>query len=136
MVDFKSYFMSLKASWVYRLVNGKFANWKLIPFKYLKVSNNILSIFNMNLDDIKHLEYFKCVPEFYREVIKSWILTGGGQTKQPVTYADIRKHTIWGNKFITFHNKPIIFENWIKSDIIYLNDILDATMSLSAGSII
>ena len=53
-----------------------------------------------------------------------------------MTYADIRKQTIWGNKFIAFHKKPIIFENWIKSDIIYLNDILDDTMSLSENYIL
>lgn len=56
MVDYKSYLMSLKH---YRLVNGKFANWKLIPFKYIKVSYNISFIFNMNLDDLNISEYFE-----------------------------------------------------------------------------
>lgn len=83
MVDFKSYFVALKASWVNRLVNGKLATWKLIPFKYLNVSNNIFSIFNMNLSDIKSLRYLKDIPAFYKEVIQSWNLTGGGkQTNQ------------------------------------------------------
>jgi hypothetical protein len=44
-----------------------------------------------------------------------------------VTFIDIRKQIIWQNKHITFENKPIVFENWIKSDLIYVNDILDAT---------
>jgi hypothetical protein len=39
--------------------------------------------------------------------------------KSPVTFKDIRKQIIWGNKHITFENKPIVFENWIKSDLIY-----------------
>ena len=34
------------------------------------------------------------------------------------------KKIIWGNKHITF-------ENWIKSDLIYVNDILDSTKPLS-----
>jgi hypothetical protein len=29
--------------------------------------------------------------------------------------------------YITFENKSIGFENWIKSDLIYINDILDST---------
>ena len=29
-------------------------------------------------------------------------------------------------------NKPIVFENWIKSDLIYVNDILDSTKTLSS----
>jgi hypothetical protein len=41
------------------------------------------------------------------------------------------KKIIWGNKHITFENKPIVFENWIKSDLIYVNDILDSTKPLS-----
>ena len=50
-----------------------------------------------------------------------------GQTKSPVAFIDIRKQIIWGNKHITFENKPIVFENWIKGELIYVNDILDST---------
>jgi hypothetical protein len=54
----------------------------------------------------------------------------------PVTFLDIRKQMIWGNKHITFENKPIVFENWIKSDLIYINDILDSTKSVSSKFIL
>jgi hypothetical protein len=37
MIDIESYFISLKASWVSRLADSKFSNWKLIPLKYLNV---------------------------------------------------------------------------------------------------
>jgi hypothetical protein len=37
---------------------------------------------------------------------------------------------------ITFENKPFVFENWIKSDLIYVNDILDATKTLSSKFIL
>jgi hypothetical protein len=43
---------------------------------------------------------------------------------------------IWGNKHITFENKPNVFENWIKSDLIYINDILDSTKSVSSKFIL
>ena len=46
------------------------------------------------------------------------------------------KKIIWGNKHITFENKPIVFDNWIKSDWIYVNDILDATKTLSSKCIL
>ena len=51
------------------------------------------------------------------------------QTKSPVTFIDIRKQIIWGNKHITF-------ENWIKSDLIYVNDSLDSTKTLSSKFIL
>ena len=90
----------------------------------------------MNLDSTKSLNYLKKIPEFYREVVKCWNLSGGSQTKSPVTFIDIRKQIIQGNKHITFENKPIVFENWIKSDLIYVNDILDTTKTLSSKFIL
>jgi hypothetical protein len=33
----EKYFISLKASWVSRLADSTFSNWKLIPLKYLNV---------------------------------------------------------------------------------------------------
>jgi hypothetical protein len=35
------YFITLKASWVSRLADSKFSNWKLIPLKYLNVFGNM-----------------------------------------------------------------------------------------------
>jgi hypothetical protein len=49
----------------------------------------------------------------------------GGQTKTLSHFAEIRKQLIWGNKFIRFRNKSLIFDNWINSDLIYINDILN-----------
>jgi hypothetical protein len=40
---------------------------------------------SMNLDSTKSLNNLKKIPEFYREVVKCWNLSGGGQTKSPVT---------------------------------------------------
>jgi hypothetical protein len=34
MIDIESYFIFLKASWVSRLADSTFSNWKLIPLKY------------------------------------------------------------------------------------------------------
>jgi hypothetical protein len=40
MIDIQSYFMSLKASWVNRLVSNQLVNWKVIPCKYFAKSFN------------------------------------------------------------------------------------------------
>jgi hypothetical protein len=50
---------------------------------------------------------------------------GGGQTKTPSHFAEIRKQLIWGSKLIMFKNKSLMFDNWITSDLIYINDILN-----------
>jgi hypothetical protein len=41
MIDIESYFIYLKASWVSRLADSKFSNWKLMPLKYLNVFANL-----------------------------------------------------------------------------------------------
>jgi hypothetical protein len=38
MLDIKSYFIALKASWVSRLVTGHLSNWKRIPLTYFKAT--------------------------------------------------------------------------------------------------
>ena len=72
MIDIKSYFIALKASWVSRLVTGYLSDWKLIPLKYFNATGKDWLVFNMNLDNTKSLNYLKKIPEFYREIVKCW----------------------------------------------------------------
>ena len=72
MVDIKSYFIALKASWVSRLVTGYLSDWKLIPLKYFNATGKDWLVFNMNLDNTKSLNYLKKIPELYREIVKCW----------------------------------------------------------------
>jgi hypothetical protein len=64
MIDIESYFIALKASWVSRLTDSKFSNWKLIPLKYLNVFGKKSLIFNMNIDVKKHKQFLNNSPEF------------------------------------------------------------------------
>jgi len=61
---------------------------------------------------------------------------GGGQTKTPTHFAEIRKQLIWRSKFIMFKNKSLMFDNWINSDLIYINDILDENGEISLNFIL
>jgi hypothetical protein len=83
MIDIQSYFMSLKASWVSRLVNNQLVNWKVIPCKYFaKLGKKwFIIVFSQNLDNITVNKYDKQIPEFYGEVLRSWDKIGGGQTR-------------------------------------------------------
>ena len=94
MIDIKSYFIALKATWVSILVTGHISNWKLIPLKYFNAIGENWLVFSMNLDSTKSLNYLKKIPEFYRKVVKCWNLSRGSQTKSPVTFIDIRKQII------------------------------------------
>ena len=49
----------------------------------------------------------------------------GGGNKSTQNFREIRKHLIWRNKYIKFKGKCLVKFNWIKSGIIFINDILD-----------
>jgi hypothetical protein len=59
-------------------------------------------IFKMNIDVKKHKQFLNNIPEFYKNVLTSWIKTGGGQLSSPLTFSNVRKQILWGNRFITF----------------------------------
>ena len=55
MIDIKSYFIALKATWVSRLVTGHISNWKLIPLKYFNaIGKNWLLLYSYNFHPIKN----------------------------------------------------------------------------------
>ena len=71
MIDVQSYFMSLKASWVSRLVSNQLVNWKVIPCKYFAKLGKKWLLFSQNLDNITVNKYAKQIPEFYGNVLRS-----------------------------------------------------------------
>ena len=56
----------------------------------------------------KNIQFLNNIPEFYKNVLTSWIKTGG-QLNSPLTFSNVRKQILWGNRFITFEEKKIIF---------------------------
>ena len=131
MVDFDSYFTSLKASWVSKFNSTTMPNWKIIPTKYFNNLGKNYLVFNMNLDNVKSLKEFENIPDFYLQVISSWVKTGGGFTKFKDNFSNIRKQIIWGNRYVKHCNKSLFFQNWVASGLIYINDILDREGKLS-----
>ena len=61
----------------------------------------------MNIDNGKLIENFNDIPEFYKEMINCWVEFGGGQKKHQLILE--RNQNIWGNKYIQFNNKSLIY---------------------------
>ena len=79
---------------VKRLLSTETSNWKVIPRNYLdKVGKNWL-IFKMNIDNGKSLKKINDILEFYKEIINCWVEFGGGQTKIPTNFREIRNQNI------------------------------------------
>ena len=136
MPDIVSYFDSLKLSWIPRINTENEANWKILPWFHLQKFGKNLLIFKMNFNDIKNIPGIEKIPVFYYEIIKSWLKIGGGKKKNPENYREIRKQILWGNRFIKHNNKCLIFQNFIQSNILYVNDILDENGEISQDLIL
>ena len=85
----------------------------------------------MNNQETKSLDktVWNKTPEFYQELIKSWVKTK--VTNTPRNYLDIRKQIIWGNSYIKFKGNCLYFHSLIESDITYINDIIDNNGKIS-----
>ena len=68
--------------------------------KYFNNLEKYWLVFNMNIDDIKHLPKTNNLSTFFRDIIMCWVQTGGGQLPNTKHFANIRKQLIWGNKYI------------------------------------
>lgn len=135
MIDIDKYIEAIKIKWILKLQESKVEkdNWSIIPnFYFNKFGKNLL-IFEMNIKSIKMLEkhIFNTLPLFYQNLIKTWVSVKGGQSKNPTDFLTIRKELIWGNQNIQVNNKSLFFNNWIKSDILYVNDIIDEKGQIS-----
>ena len=126
MLDTESFFRSLKIKWIKTLLNKEEANWKILPNYFLNIFGKDFLIFHMNLCHIKNIKNIEnlFIPDFYKDLIENWLHSKKESIKSE-TFEQIRKQIIWGNQEIKFLNKCIIFKEWIKSGIIFVNDIID-----------
>lgn len=124
-LDLSSYILSIHVSWVKKLKDNVEDQWKVIPKHYLNQFGNNLLIFSMNLHTYKNVEGFHNIPTFYQDIIKAWLAIGGGNRNYPLTITDIGSEIIWGNQYIKYKNKTLIFQDWINSNIIIIKDLLD-----------
>ena len=65
----------------------------------------------MNIDVKKHKQFLNNIPEFYKNVLTNWIKTGGGQLSSPLTFSNVRRQILWGNRFITLKKKKYFLKN-------------------------
>ena len=133
MTDIDNYITTLQIAWIKRLTADDFANWKVIPtFYFNKFGANFMLLY-MNPDNIYSIQNLhKTLPKFYLEIVKSWFKVQNlNNTKLNMNFKNIRQQILWGNKLIKFQGKCLVFINWIKEGIIYVNDIIDQNGNIS-----
>ena len=55
---------------------------------------------------------------------------------EPKSFADIRKQILWGNQFIKWNRKCLLYKNWIDDNILYINDIISPAGEIDTALIL
>jgi hypothetical protein len=124
MVDTMSKNMSIKASWVKRLIEG--GMWTGVFKWYLNAAGVDLDyMLKMNVKKERECNVYKHLPQFYKEVLLSF---NECKTKKPTellnTY-DYLSSNIMGNDLLRSKGKCLYVKSWLESDIKYIKDLYD-----------
>lgn len=70
------------------------------------------------------------LPQFYGNVITAFNSCKKQKVIGNLTRDEFLSQFIWNNRLFQYDSKPLIFNNWIRSGILYVNDIFDETGEL------
>jgi hypothetical protein len=127
MIDLKSFFEALKATWINRLMRNKHENWAFIG--YQNIFKHIGSpdlLVNMNFDANSSFPSFKKLPAFYQETFLAFTHSRPSMNIQNIPDRDeLLNQPIWGNTLFMprgRHHCTLHFPTWIESGLLYVKD--------------
>ena len=115
--DIKSEIISLQCSWVKKLYDESFHEWKIIPLNLIKNTLGECFIFLSNLDFNVSCNLF---PEFYINIFLSWKNTFAFASLTP---SCLRSQFLWFDKDIKINNKPFYFQGFSKENINFVEHL-------------
>ncbi len=120
MIDIKSMFDGLKASWVNRCLKSKETDtWSVIPRKALNAIGSDSQILHCNFNNEKHVDFINRLPEFYQNVIMSYCKSK--IVSESDFIASIPNQFLWGNRHITHtvkgNKQCLLFRHWLAAGI-------------------
>ena len=121
---------SLQCSWIRRLFDPNFHQWKVIPLalinKYL--GKNFKFHSQLKLDK----SYLSKFPNYYKEMFLRWAKLFTSPVTVPST---IVSQCLWFNKEIQVGNKCIYFSKFAEKDINFLSQYLNSAAKLKSWEI-
>ena len=104
--------ISLQCSWIKKLYDESFQEWKIIPLTFIKNTYRECFTFHCNLEFSFSLSLF---PEFY---IKIFLIHGKTLLHfSHLTPSCLRSQFLWFNKDIKINKKPFHFQDFLKENI-------------------
>ena len=123
MPDIDSIFSSLKAVWILRLIEKRVPSYEILNCYLQKYGLNILLCSKANVTKEKLFDIMKILPTFYKQVFLSFYRCKSQSPLNEMTNDTILRQFIWGNHLFMHQGKTLCFKSWIKSNILYVNDL-------------
>ena len=117
-VDINAKVLSLQCSWIRKLYDNDFHEWKIIPsfLIHQNFGNNFK--FHNNIDFSKKV--LKKFPHYYQEVFKKW---KNYFTCQPTTPSVILSEFIWFNSYIKIDKTPVFFPSFSDKKLNFIGQL-------------
>ena len=119
-VDIRNKVNSLQSSWVKKLYDDCFHEWKIIPLYQLNKTFGPSFKFHSNLS-FKKSSLKKLLP-FYRHMLNSWSQSLSGS---PETSSQILSQFLWFNKYIKIEGTVIHFPKFSNKGINFLSQLFE-----------
>ena len=114
--------ISLQCSWVKKLYDENFHEWKIIPLHLIRITFGQNFKFHSNLSyDTKLLTSF---PVFYKNIFCYWSQHFTVSLDLP---SCILSSFLWYDKDILISNKPIYFKHFSKNNLNYVTQLFHDT---------
>ena len=126
-VDIFSKVVSLQCSWIKRLFDNNFHQWKLIPLYLIRQYLGKNFKFHSNLE-VSHSILCK-FPKFYKEIFIRWGKHLSSLATLPSTVAC---QFIWFNKHIQIDNKSIYLYNFSNRNLNFVGQLFDTDGKLKS----
>ena len=119
-VNIQKKIISLQCSWVRRLYDDSFHEWKVIPLKLIKKSFGSHFKFHSNL--LFNISCINDFPSFYLDIFCNWKKYF---STNPETPSCILSQYLWFNKFIIVDNFYVNFTNFSNKNINFVSDLVN-----------
>ena len=128
MIDLATQFNSIKIKWICKFIDNSQGKWKWFFEYWFEKLGGVQVILNCRCDPKYILTKCRLLPVFYSDMLSTYFsfkenihLKGRCVLSKDI---DTCKEMLWLNTHIRLRGEMFLFKNWIKSNIIFVGDIV------------